>query len=101
MYPATFYQPFLMEVNGRFVVNPPQDDDERHPSKLGDRSDAAVFKISNGYLRIGDRFMGRLVFEPKAFMPMQVVWMKDSQDVQQCQTSGAEEEPKLITNGFS
>ncbi|EUC27090.1 hypothetical protein COCCADRAFT_76531, partial [Bipolaris zeicola 26-R-13] len=101
MYPATFYQPFLMEVNSRFVVNLPQDDDERHPSKIGDRSDTAVFNISNGYMRSDDRFMGRLVLEPKVFMPMQVVWMKDSQDGQQCQTSGAEEEPKLITNGFS
>ncbi|RYN30749.1 hypothetical protein AA0114_g12254 [Alternaria tenuissima] len=91
-----------MEVNGRFVVNPPksvEDDNDRIPSRLGPRTDAAVLKLTDGYLSSGEYYMGRWVIEPRALLPMQVFWAKDQQSVQPCQRDGPEEDPQLKTNG--
>ncbi|KAB2106547.1 hypothetical protein AG0111_0g4711 [Alternaria gaisen] len=91
-----------MEVNGKFVVNPPksvEDDNDRIPSRLGPRTDAAVLKLTDGYLSSGEYYMGRWAIEPRALMPMRVFWAKEQGMVQACQRDGPEEDPQLKANG--
>jgi hypothetical protein len=98
---AHFDRSFTIEVNGRFVVNPPKDsEDEWILAKVGDRSDAAVFKLEAGYLSSGDLYMGRFHIESTAYIPKKVFWVKDHHLVQQCQNSGTEKEPELKSNGL-
>ncbi len=73
-------RPFTIEFNGRFVINPPKEhtEDEGIEAVIGDREDAAVFNLMEGYLRCGDSFvMGRYTVEPRAYMPMSVYWSKE------------------------
>ncbi|RII07895.1 hypothetical protein CUC08_Gglean008873 [Alternaria sp. MG1] len=102
MEEGTLTRAFIMEVNGKFVVNPPksvEDDNDRIPTRLGPRTDAAVLKLTDGYLSSGEYYMGRWAIEPRALMPMQVFWAKEQGMVQACQRDGPEEDPQLKTNG--
>jgi hypothetical protein len=103
MEKGTLTRPFIMEVNGKFVVNPPkslEDDEYVNPSRLGARTDAAVLKLTDGYLNSGEYYMGRLQLEPRAYMPMGVFWTKWKDTVQPCQCHGSEENPELKMNGL-
>lgn len=102
MEEGTLARTFIMEVNGKFVVNPPKSlehDEELIPCRLGARTDATVLKLTHGYLTSGEYYMGRWVVEPRAFMPMKVFWAKQQQMVQRCECHGPEENPQLKTNG--
>ncbi|KAF7681050.1 hypothetical protein GT037_000026 [Alternaria burnsii] len=103
-------RPFLIEFNGQFVVNPRMDDnmafDGRVPASVGDRSNAAVFELSEGYLRkVGGQgppmHFGRFVVEPLAFMPMPVYWIPEQSMVQPCNYTGEENSPRIFeSRGF-
>ena len=102
---ANLPRPFLIEFNGRFVANPPMDDSMedlggRVPAKVGDRKDAAVFTLRDGYLcKAGqnqEMTFGRFKIEPLAFMPMPVYWMLNRNMAQPCKYNGEENSPKLF-----
>ncbi|CAG5150730.1 uncharacterized protein ALTATR162_LOCUS2756 [Alternaria atra] len=107
---ANLPRPFLIEFNGRFVANPPMDDSMedlggRVPAKVGDRKDAAVFTLRDGYLcKAGqnqEMTFGRFKIEPLAFMPMPVYWMLNRNMAQPCKYNGEENSPKLFeSSGF-
>ncbi|KAG9193000.1 hypothetical protein G6011_11734 [Alternaria panax] len=103
-------RPFLIEFNGQFVVNPrPTDDmafEGRIPASTGDRRDAAVFKLENGFLLKADSgpmplHFGRFRIEPLALMPMPVYWIPQRDMVQQCAYIGEESSPETFqSSGF-
>jgi hypothetical protein len=102
---ANLARPFLIEFNGRFVAHPPMDNSMedlggRIPAKVGDRKDAAVFTLRNGYLSQAgpnqEMTFGRFKIEPLAFMPMPVYWMLNRDMAQPCTYSGEESSPKLF-----
>lgn len=102
MASASITKPFIIQVDDKFVLNPSKDNQEDIvQTRVGDRDDAAVFTLSDGYLTSGDLFMGRHIVEPPApFIPAFIFWMKHRQGVQQVQKYGSEQEPRLITNGL-
>jgi hypothetical protein len=94
-------RPFIIEIGGRFVINPPKEhtEDEVTEAVIGDRDDATVFNLTESYLRCGDSYvMGRYTVEPRAYLPMSVYWLKERGMIQQCKNTGTQEEPKLETS---
>ncbi|KAG9197906.1 hypothetical protein G6514_000745 [Epicoccum nigrum] len=104
-------RPFLIEFDGQFVVNPPLNAQEEHegrvPARVGDRRDAAVFKLEDGLLRKADdgigpmQFFGRFVAEPLAYIPMPVYWISSPDQVQRTVFIGDESSPQALEcSGF-
>jgi hypothetical protein len=103
---ADLSRPFLIEINGQFVVNPPLDVDMdqggRVQARVGDRQDAAVLKLEDGILRKADensgpmQFLGRFIVEPLIYMPMPVYWVPQREQVKQCTFTGDESSPQTI-----
>jgi hypothetical protein len=103
---ANLPRPFLIEFNGQFVVNPRSNTDMefdgRVPASVGDRQDAAVFRLEDGILRKADEnngpmmFFGRFVIEPLAYMPMPVYWFPQRGQVQPTTFTGDEGSPQVF-----
>ena len=97
-------RPFLIEINGQFVANPPSntDNEDRVQASVGDRRDAAVFKLEQGVLRRADenngplRFLGRFVVEPLIYAPLPVYWVTQPQMVKRCNFTGDESSPQTL-----
>lgn len=97
-------RPFTIDVNGQCVINPPRAarEDAQIPFMVGDREDAAIFKLYDGYLTSNYHIMGHFHAEPSDFIAMGVYWFpKEARSiVQPCFMSGNEDEPKILTQGL-
>ena len=103
---ANLFRPFLIEINGQFVVNPPlntdMDNAGRVLASVGDRREAAVFKLEDGILRKADenngpmKFLGRFIVESLAPMPEPVYWVPEHEQVKRWSFTGDESSPHTL-----
>ena len=102
---ANLSRPFIIEFNGQFVLNSPWntdiDNEGRVQASVGDRRDAAVFKLDDGILHKADgngpmRFLGRFIVESLVPMPEPVYWVPEHEQVKRWSFTGDESSPHTL-----
>lgn len=101
---ANLPRPFLIELDGQIVANPrmsgEMDEYAKFPASIGDRANAAVFELRDGYLgRLGGPqplHFGRFFVEPPLFGPLPLYWIANRDQVRPCQYIGEEDSPQTF-----
>ncbi|CAN9146300.1 unnamed protein product [Alternaria alternata] len=101
---ANLPRPFLIELDGQFVANPrmsgEMDEYTKIPASIGDRANAAIFELRDGYLRrLGGPeplHFGRFFVEPPLYGPLPLYWIANRNQVRPSQYIGDEDSPQTF-----
>jgi len=98
---------FVIQFNDSFIVKPEEDDrggDDLVSARLGDRTEAAVFTLKDGWLFSDEKgaetaefrqpwIMGRNALDRDVPGPKHLYWLQDRRRIQRCQSAGPEDSP--------